>query len=97
MSFCRDQHRHNYGGKKRCPFFHFFAHERKKTNDERPNDQKSGLTHDLMISLSSYSRSHTHPKHKAEEEEDKEDEDEDDEEREKQQRSLFVYRFVSSS
>lgn len=52
MSFCRDQHRHNYGGKKRCPFFHFFAHERKKTNDERPNDdQKSGLTHDLMISF----------------------------------------------
>ena len=67
--------------RKRCPFFHFFAHERKKTNDERPNDQKSGLTHDLMISFL-YSHSHTHPKHKAEEEEDKEDEEEEDEERE---------------
>lgn len=80
MSFCRDQHRHNYGAKKRCPFFHFFAHER-KTNDERPNDQKSGLiirSDDLFL----HTHTHTHPKHKAEEEEDKEDEDEDDEERE---------------
>lgn len=45
MSFCRDQHRHNYGGKKRCPFFHFFAHERKKTNDERPKRRPKKWTH----------------------------------------------------
>ena len=45
MSFCRDQHRHNYGGKKRCPFFHFFAHERKKTNDERLFKRPKKWTH----------------------------------------------------
>ena len=86
MSFCRDQHRHNYGGKKRCPFFHFFAHERKKTNDERPNDQKSGLTHDLMISFFILTFAHS-PETQTEEEED--EEDEEDEERETT--ALFIH------
>ena len=82
MSFCRDQHRHNYGAKKRCPFFHFFAHERKKRPTTRDQTtQKSGLIIHLMISIS-YTHTHTHPKHKAEEEEDEEEEEEEDEERE---------------
>jgi hypothetical protein len=75
-------------------FFIFLQKERKRPKT-RPNDQKSGLTHDLMISFFILT-SHTHPKHKAEEE-DKEEEEEEDEERETTALFIRHYRFVSSS
>ena len=63
-----------------APFF-IFLHTNEKRPTTRPNDQKSGLTHDLMISFFILTFAHS-PETQTEEEEDKEDEDEDDEERE---------------
>ena len=92
MSFCRDQHRHNYGGRKRCPFFHFFANERKKTKNKtkRPKKWTHTRSDDLFL--------HTHNAHSpetqsGEEEEDKEEEEEEDEE--KNNSALYSYIVLS--
>jgi len=50
MSFCRDQHRHNYGAK-RCPFFHFFAKRTKKDQKQDQTTKKVDSSYDLMISF----------------------------------------------
>jgi len=47
MSFCRDQHRHNYGAKKEVPFFSFFCTRTKKDQTTKKVDS----SYDLMISF----------------------------------------------